>query len=121
MHKGEEMSHKIQMSYLMQYLATEDVAGGSIVEMGAVDPFVAVPVADIKQGEIGTVDPQGVYPLPKESGAIAQADPLYLSEGGKVTTAAGGTYVGRAHVAAGANEATVRVMLNFMPPAASAE
>ena len=111
------MSHKIQMSFLMQYQATEDVAGGSIVEMGTVDPFVAVPVTDIKQGELGVVDPQGVYPLPKGSGAIAQAAPLYLGADGKVTTTSGTTYVGRAHVAAASGDATVRVMLNAFPPA----
>lgn len=114
------MAHKRQMSYLMQHKADTDVAGGSVVVMDAAEPFVAVAVTDIKQGEIGTVDPEGVYPLPKAAGALTQGQVLYQGSDGTVSGTSGGTYVGRAHVAAASADTFVYVMLNAFPPAAKA-
>lgn len=114
------MMNKVQGSRLMQYKATEAVAGGDLVKMDADNPFVAVAVTDIAVGQVGIVDPDGVFVLPKGSGALTQGQALYAGSDGKVSGTAEGTYVGRAFRAAGSGDTAVEVMLNAFPPAAGA-
>jgi len=114
------MMNKVQGSRLMQYKAAEAVTGGQLVALGAESPFVAVAVTDIAVGQIGIVDPDGVFVLPKGAGALAQGQALYLGADGKVSATAGDTYVGRAFRAAASGDTAVEVILNAFPPAAGA-
>ena len=113
------MQNKIQGTHLMSYTpAGAAVKGGDLVQLG--DSFYGVAVKDRAVGETGIVDTDGVFELPKATGAVTQGAPLYIGADGKVTTTATDkAYCGRAFAAAGCSDATAKVMLNFgVDPAA---
>ena len=113
------MQNKIQGTHLMSYAPSSDpVKGGSLVKLG--NSLYGVAVNDLAVNETGIVDTDGVFELPKATGAVTQGAPLYVDGEGKVTaTATDKAYCGRAFAAAGSSDATVKVMLNFgVDPAA---
>ena len=107
------MQNKIQGTHLMSYApSSTPVKGGDLVKLG--DSFYGVAVNDLAVNETGIVDTDGVFELPKATGAVTQGAPLYVGSDGKVTaTATDKAYCGRAFAAAGSSDATVKVMLNF--------
>lgn len=113
------MQNKLQGTHLMSYTPADTaVKGGDLVKLG--DSFYGVAVKDLAVGETGIVDTDGVFELPKATGAITQGAPLYVGSDGKVTaTATDKAYCGRAHAAAESAATTVAVSLNFgVDPAA---
>ena len=94
--------------------AGKTVASGDIVVVG---DTAAVAVTDGAEGETIALAKEGVYELPKGSGAIDQGKKVYVnvSEAGVatiVTTASGNTLCGTAHEAATAAATTVLVRLS---------
>ena len=113
------MQNKIQGTHLMSYApSSTPVKGGDLVKLG--DSFYGVAVKDLAVNETGIVDTDGVFELPKATGAVTQGAPLYIGSDGKVTaTATDKAYCGRAFAAAGSSDTTAKVLLNFgVDPAA---
>lgn len=90
------------------------VASGEVV---ALADRCGVAVTDGAEGETIALDAEGVFELPKGTGAIDQGKKVYLAvdsgTGAKtiVTTATGNTYCGYAHEPAAAADTTVLVKL----------
>lgn len=109
------MQNRIQDGVMLNYAAKtgEVISGGDLVEFEA---CVGVAATDIFTGETGAVAVEGVFDLPKASGAVAQGDALFLDSSGKLTKTSGDTYVGVAWEAAAASAETVPCRINFGNP-----
>lgn len=114
------MKNKISHGLTMNYTASAAIASGDLVVVGL---RVGVAVADIANTETGTLELQGVFELPKVSGAITQGALVYWDAdgnpvggvsgaGGLTTTSNGNTLAGFAVEAAGETAATVKVKIN---------
>jgi len=102
--------NQIQDGKYMAYVASAAISSGAPVAVGG---RVGVAVADIANGESGTLCMEGVFNLSKEAEAIAQGVAVYLKSNGKVTaTASGNTACGYAFEGAGSSDATMAVKLN---------
>lgn len=101
-----------QPGNVMDYTAVADVISGQAVLVGK---RLGVALANIKAGETGSVQVEGVFSVKKKAGdAPGQGDQLYWSAAGSelTTTASGNTLAGYAFAAAAADAATVDIKLN---------
>jgi predicted RecA/RadA family phage recombinase len=107
----------VQNGHSIDYTPVADVAAGDVVVQG---DLVGVAKLDIKAGVLGALAVTGVFDFPKETGegkSIGAGVKLYWDADNEVavTTAGQGganKYVGKAIQAAGASDATVRVLID---------
>lgn len=101
----------IQEGKVLDYTAAADIASGQFVLVGAIG---AVALAAIANGATGPVQVEGVFSVPKASGAVTQGAKLYWDAGNSVltTTSSGNTIVGVAAAAAQSGDARVSILLN---------
>lgn len=87
-----------------------DIHSGDLVIIGSVAGFAET---DIVEGDTGSVLLEGVFSTAKDANAIGQGAKCYWDAVNKVITATaqGNTYVGFAHYAALAADATVALQL----------
>lgn len=108
------MQNKIQDGRVIDYSPQAAIAGGDLVTF---DAFVAVAATDIAPGDaVGALVTEGVFALPKATGAITRGAPLYVDSDKKLTATAGTLYAGVAWEAAAANATTVACRINFGSP-----
>jgi len=114
------MKNKIKDGKTMNYTASADISSGDLVVVGV---RVGVAAADIANGAVGVLEMEGVFELPKVTGAITQGALVYWDadgtpvggvsgDGGLTTSTSGNTLAGYAVEAAGETAATVKVKLN---------
>ena len=100
----------LQEGKTMEFAAAADVVSGSAVVVGTV---VVVAIRAAISGELAVGMTDGVFELPKGSGAIAQGAKVYLKSDGTITsTASGNTAAGICWEAAADGDGTVAVKLN---------
>lgn len=110
------MKNLIEEGKTIDYTLTEEtVASGEIVVVG---DMAGVAVTGGKTGDTIALAVEGVYELPKGSGALAQGKKAYVNvaeDTGKtiVGTASGNTFIGYVWAAAAAGDATVAVKLSI--------
>lgn len=105
------MQNKIRDGRSIDIVPTTDVEGGSVVVLPG---MVAVASTDIPKGALGACEVDGVFELPKGSGAIAQGAAVYWKGGECVPASSdGAVFVGMAWEKAEANANTVCVRINF--------
>jgi len=96
---------------ILNYTAGANIASGQFVLIGTIG---GVAIAAIANGATGAVQIQGVFSVPKASGAVTQGAKLYWDATNSVltTTASGNTIVGVAAAAAQSGDATAQILLN---------
>jgi predicted RecA/RadA family phage recombinase len=107
------MKNFIEDGKVLNYKVTgAAVKSGDIVIAGK---LVGIAVTDGAVGDIIAVAIDGVYSLPKASGALAQGAAAYvITADGTITgTATSNTFIGYVWKAAAAGDATVEVKLSF--------
>jgi predicted RecA/RadA family phage recombinase len=109
------MKNLIQDGKTIQYTVADlAVKSGDIV---VIEDIAGIAVTDGNAGDSITLSIEGVYSLPKGSGAIAKGKKVYVNvtEGVAtiVTTASSNTFIGYAWADAGAGEGKVDVKLSF--------
>jgi predicted RecA/RadA family phage recombinase len=110
------MKNFVQDGKYLDFTAAADVDSGELVEVGSLH---GVAIADVASGAKGVLAMEGVYTLPKQVGAAADAvaaagDPVYFKTG-KVTgddDTGANKLVGYALAAAAQAVATVQVRLS---------
>ncbi len=113
------MINHIQRGEIIQVTAPADIVGGDVVVVGT---RIGVACADIAEDAIGSVAMEGVFSLPKATGAIAQGAAVYWDAdgtpvggtsgaGAATTTSTDNVEAGYAFAAAGESAATVQVKL----------
>jgi predicted RecA/RadA family phage recombinase len=114
------MKNFIQKGNVLQYTAGADVSSGDVVVSG---DYVGIAVADIANGETGSVSIEGVYELAKEASlVVAQGDKLYwATDDEEVTLDVSDTPIGTAFEASGSAATTVLVRLAGDSATAQAE
>ena len=116
------MQKKVQPGKTIEYTAGSAVAAGDPVLIGVV---FAVAVANIAASEMGACEVEGVFSLPKATGAITQGDQLYWDADGDPVGGTAGTGalttsddsganspVGKAWDAAASDDETVNIKIN---------
>lgn len=103
------MNNKVQDGRIINYRADVDISGGELVSFPT---CVAVAATDIAKGDLGALDVEGVFELPKSGGAISQGDALFLGADGKLA-ASGSLFAGVAWEDAAANAQFVACRINF--------
>jgi predicted RecA/RadA family phage recombinase len=109
------MKNFIQEGETLDYTAPSNVVSGQLVQLGSLH---GVAVADITSGEVGAVKLEGVYSLPKLTGASADActlyGPVYFSSGSVSGSDSSGTrkLVGYSLEVAAQAATSVRVRLS---------
>lgn len=101
----------VQDGKVLNYTAGADIASGQFVLIGAIG---GVAIGKIANGATGAVQIQGVFSVPKASGAVTQGAKLYWDATNSVLTitSSGNTIVGVAAAAAQSGDATVQILLN---------
>lgn len=102
----------VQHGEVLQHTASgTDIVSGQLVVIGAI---AGVALADIADGDTGSVQTQGVFTLAKATGAITQGAKVYYSSANSniTTTASGNTLVGVAASAQESADTTVNILLN---------
>ena len=102
----------VQHGEVLQHTASgADIVSGQLVVIGAI---AGVALADIADGDTGSVQTQGVFTLAKATGAITQGAKVYYSSANSniSTTASGNTLVGVAASAQESADTTVNILLN---------
>lgn len=96
------------------------IPGGGLVFFGPEDaPLVGVASTTVPVDGTGSARVEGVFRLPKATGAIDQGAPVHAAISTGQVSAGSGVYIGRAWESAGADAAEVAVRINFgTPPAA---
>jgi predicted RecA/RadA family phage recombinase len=79
------MQNKVQNGISILYTAAEDVEGGDLVVFPA---MVAVASTDIRAGETGACDAEGVFFLNKDNTLFSQGQAVYVLPSGIVTASA---------------------------------
>lgn len=107
------MKNKIQNGKVIDYLnsGSEPILGGAVVIAGI---LAGIAVATIPAGDIGAVELQGVFELPKVTGsAMAVGDKVYWSAANNYVTktATDNTAIGAVVDAELAAATTVKVLL----------
>lgn len=104
------MKNFVKKGEVLDYTAGANILSGELVVSG---DLAGVAVADIANGEVGSVNLKGVYKFPKVAGAVTQGQKLYLVVADKnlTTTASTNVLVGVANKAAGSGDATVELLL----------
>lgn len=114
------MKNKIKDGKTINYTASADIESGDLVVVGV---RVGVAVTDIANGESGVLEMEGVFELPKATGAISQGALVYWDADGTpvggasgdgclTTTSSANTLAGYVVEAAGETAATVKVKIN---------
>lgn len=105
------MASYVQGDCLLDYTPSAAVAAGDVVVLG--DLVTVAPVA-IAANKLGAVAVEGVFELPKASGAISQGVIVYWdATAGNITTTVGSNKrAGKAAAAAASGDATVKVLIN---------
>jgi predicted RecA/RadA family phage recombinase len=101
----------IQQGNILQHTAGADIVSGDLVIIGVI---AGVALTDIAEGASGSVQINGVFSLPKASGAITQGALVYWDDdpGQVTTTASENTLIGVAASAAASGDATAEILLN---------
>lgn len=106
------MKNSVSHGNVIYYTAVAAVASGAMVLIGT---RVAVAIADIALGAVGSVQVVGEFTIPKLStDVVAQGALLYWDNTNKrlTTTASGNTLAGFATEAAGNTATTVKIKIN---------
>lgn len=106
------MADYVQDGDLIDYTPSSAVAAGDVVVL---NDLVTVAPRPIAANKLGAVAVEGVYALPKATGAIGQGAIVYwdATAGNVTTTATGNKRAGKAAAAAASGDATVRVLINI--------
>jgi len=106
------MKNYIQEGEVFDHVAGSAITSGAIVVVG---DMVGVAQNTVASGEKVAVSLEGVYELPKVSGAITLGAKLYHSSGSVTTNDNSGAnvFVGWAWTAAASGDATVQVKLKM--------
>lgn len=105
------MASYVQGDCLLDYTPSAAVAAGGVVVLN--DLVTVAPVA-IAANALGAVSVEGVWDMPKATGAIGQGALVYwdATAGNVTTTASGNKRAGKAAKAAASGDATVQVLIN---------
>lgn len=105
------MKNLIQKGDTLSLTAPADVVGGQGILVGSI---FGVCSHDAKSGETMEVAVEGVFDLPKATGALTEGAKLYWDNTAKniTTTATSNTLIGAAVAVAASGDATGRVRLN---------
>ena len=106
------MKNKVQEGKTLDHTAAADILSGDVVVIGV---RIGIAVADIKNGETGSLDVEDVYELPKKSAdTFAQGALCYWDNVAKniTTTSASNTLAGYAAAPAGASTTVINVKIN---------
>lgn len=105
------MADYVQGDCLIDHTPSSAVAAGGVVVLN--DLVTVAPVA-IAANALGAVAIEGVWSMPKATGAIGQGALVYwdATAGNVTTTASGNKRAGKAAKAAASGDATVQVIIN---------
>lgn len=105
------MADYVQGDCLIDHTPSSAVAAGDVVVL---NDLVTVAPRAIAANKLGAVAVEGVWSMPKASGAIGQGAIVYwdATAGNVTTTATNNKRAGKAAKAAGANDTTVQVLIN---------
>jgi predicted RecA/RadA family phage recombinase len=105
------MASYVQGDCLIDYTPSAAVAAGDVVVLN--DLVTVAPVA-IAANALGAVSVEGVWSMPKATGAINQGALVYwdATAGNITTTSSGNKRAGKAAKAAASGDATVQVLIN---------
>jgi predicted RecA/RadA family phage recombinase len=105
------MASYVQGDCLLDYTPSAAVAAGDVVVLN--DLVTVAPVA-IAANKLGAVAVEGVFELPKASGAIGQGAIVYwdATNSNITTTSTSNKRAGKAAYAQASGDATVKVLLN---------
>ncbi|MCG3181850.1 MAG: hypothetical protein BIFFINMI_04285 [Phycisphaerae bacterium] len=117
----------VQEGKRIDYTPVAAAATGQVVVQNS---LIGIPHAPIAAGALGSLATEGVFDVVKATGAVnagaavywdADGDPVggTAGTGAATTTAEGNTFMGKATVAAGANDETVRVRLEGVATASN--
>ncbi len=124
---AQTAAKKVSGDCSFDYTPATAKTAGVIVEIGT----RAFPVdVDLAANELGALSPEGVWDVPKASGAISSGTDVYwdndgspntgdASSGAATTTSSTNTYLGRAVADAGSSDTYVRVRLGEGPTSTS--
>lgn len=106
------MADYVQDGDLIDYTPGSAVAAGDVVVL---NDLVTVAPRPIAANKLGAVAVEGVFALPKASGAIGQGALVYwdATNGNVTTTSSGNKRAGKAAAAAASGDTTVRVLINI--------
>lgn len=106
------MADYVQDGDLIDYTPGSAVAAGDVVVL---NDLVTVAPRPIAANKLGAVAVEGVFSLPKASGAIGQGAIVYwdATAGNITTTSSGNKRAGKAAAAAASGDATVKVLINI--------
>lgn len=109
----EENDMRERAGYIMDYQTTDAVTAGVPVVVGTVIGIPNVTTEKSTEPVLLALTTEGVFELPKDTGAIDQGAKVYLTaEKHIVATAESNTYAGVAWSAAAEADATVMVKIN---------
>lgn len=115
------MQNKVQNGKTIEYVPSGSaVAAGQFILIGI---LAAIAVTDIAVGDTGACEVEGVFKVPKVTGAITQGEQLYwdadgdpvggeAGSGALTTTSTDNTAVGKAWADAASGDATVQIKIN---------
>lgn len=105
------MASYVQDDCLIDYTPGSAVAAGDVVVL---NDLVTVAPRPIAANSLGAVAIDGVFSMPKATGAIGQGAIVYwdATAGNVTTTASGNKRAGKAAAAAASGDASVMVILN---------
>lgn len=106
------MASYVQGDCLLDYTPGSAVAAGDVVIL---NDLVAVAPVAIAANKLGAVSVEGVWSMPKASGAIGQGALVYwdATNGNITTTSSGNKRAGKAAAAAASGDTTVKVLINI--------
>jgi predicted RecA/RadA family phage recombinase len=104
------MQNQIASGKMMPFTAGATIASGDMVLLGV---LIGIAAADYVSGDAGQAQMEGVFEVPKASGALTQGAKLYYDAGAKnlTATATSNTFAGWAYADAASGDATVLVLL----------
>ena len=105
------MASYVQGDCLIDYTPGSAVAAGDVVVL---NDLVTVAPRPIAANALGAVAIEGVFSMPKATGAIGQGAIVYwdATAGNVTTTASGNKRAGKAAAAAASGDASVMVIIN---------
>lgn len=105
------MASYVQGDCLLDYTPSAAVAAGDVVVLN--DLVTVAPVA-IAANKLGAVSVEGVWEMPKATGAIGQGALVYwdATAGNVTTTSSGNKRAGKAAAAAASADTSVKVLIN---------
>lgn len=106
---------------VIDYTAGAAISAGDTVVIGTVSGMLGIALTDIANGDTGAVAVEGIFTIPKVSGAVfAQGDQVLLDvsvtpdsvDDNSATPATGDFWCGTAAVAGANGETTAQIKLN---------